>query len=380
MRKQKKNWDGAAPKPESDNAVKNKETVETDGAAPKPESDSAIKKEETEEKADGAAPKPESDSAVKNEETVEKTKSAIKPDVCDVREKLCQTEAQKSDAMEPKQTDSVTDAQKSDVCNEINKSDEVEQPEKLFETDKKSDTMEPKQNESKTEEQKSDVRSEVHEPKPKQIETESVPNESESELIGSKKSDVCKGDGIYTTDESEEYEDNDTNQTEGSYVWTEDSEGDSNSSYESYQLVIENCQTETGKDCDITLCPQCSNSKEEMPSTDGSFEGFDASEIIPKLGSEDEDNKSEGLDGKFDTVQALDKQDNVRKTVHDAINETDNGEPERKEKKVPVVDLSASKVTPKFMAELKKIVNKNLHDALEAEDLLPKPLPVVENR
>ena len=295
--------------------------------------------------------------------------------MCDVCEKLCQTEAQKSDAMKPKQTDSVTDAQKSDVCNEINKSDEVEQPEKLcaadeksdamepkqtesepeaqksdvcneinksdeveqpeklFETDKKSDTMEPKQNESETEEQKSDVRSEVHEPKPKQIETESVPNESESESIGSKKSDVCKGDGIYTTDESEEYEDNDTNQTEGSYVRTEDSEGDSNSSYESYQLVIENCQTETGKDCDVTLCPQCRNSKEEMPSNDGSFEGFDASDIIPKLCSEDEDNKSDGLDGKFNTVQALDIWDNVRKTVHDAINETDNGEPERKEKK-----------------------------------------------
>ena len=117
-----------------------------------------------------------------------------------------------------------------------------------------------------------------------------------------------------------------------------------------------------------------------MPSTDGSFEGFDASEIIPKLCSEDEDNKSDGLDGKFDTVQALDIQDNVSKTVHDAINETDNGEPERKEKKVPVVDLSASKVTPKFMVQLKKIVNKNVHDALEAEDLLPKPLPVVENR
>ena len=117
-----------------------------------------------------------------------------------------------------------------------------------------------------------------------------------------------------------------------------------------------------------------------MPSTDRSFEGFDASEIIPKLCSEDEDNKSDGLDGKFNTVQALDIWDNVRKTVHDAINETDNGEPERKEKQVPVVDLSASKVTPKFMAQLKKIVNKNMCDALEAEDLLPKPLPVVENR
>ena len=79
---------------ESDSAVKKEETEEKlDGAAPKPKSDSAIKKEETEEKADGAAPKPESDSAVKNEETVEKTKSAIKPDVCDVHEKLCQTEA-----------------------------------------------------------------------------------------------------------------------------------------------------------------------------------------------------------------------------------------------------------------------------------------------
>ena len=71
--------------------------------------------------------------------------------MCDVHEKLCQTEAQKSDAMEPKQTDSVTDVQKSDVCNEINKSDEVEQPEKLFETDKKSDTMEPKHNDSEPE-------------------------------------------------------------------------------------------------------------------------------------------------------------------------------------------------------------------------------------
>ena len=97
--------------------------------------------------------------------------------------------------------------------------------------------------------------------------------------------------------------------------------------------MIENHQTETGKDCDVTLCPQCRKSKGETPSNDGSFEGFDASDIIPKLGSEDEDNKSDGLDGKFDTVQALDIRDNVRKTVHDAINETDNGEPERKEKK-----------------------------------------------
>ena len=64
--------------------------------------------------------------------------------------------------MEPKQTDSVTDTQKSDVCNEINKSDEVEQPEKLFETDKKSDAMEPKHNESEPEAQKSDVCNEIN--------------------------------------------------------------------------------------------------------------------------------------------------------------------------------------------------------------------------
>ena len=32
------------------------------------------------------------------------------------------------------------------------------------------------------------------------------------------------------------------------------------------------------------------------------------------------------------------------------------------------------------MAQLKKIVHKNVRDALEVEDLLPKPLPVVENR
>ena len=32
------------------------------------------------------------------------------------------------------------------------------------------------------------------------------------------------------------------------------------------------------------------------------------------------------------------------------------------------------------MAQLKKIINKNVCDAPEAEDLLPKPLPVVENR
>ena len=61
--------------------------------------------------------------------------------MCDVREKLCQTEAQKSDTMEPKQTDSVTDTQKSDVCKEINKSDEVEQPEKLCAADEKSDAI-----------------------------------------------------------------------------------------------------------------------------------------------------------------------------------------------------------------------------------------------
>ena len=67
----------------------------------------------------------------------------------------------KSDAMEPKQTESEPEAQKSDVCNEINKSDEVEQPEKLFETDKKSEAMEPKQNESEPEAQKSDVCNEI---------------------------------------------------------------------------------------------------------------------------------------------------------------------------------------------------------------------------
>ena len=44
------------------------------------------------------------------------------------------------------------------------------------------------------------------------------------------------------------------------------------------------------------------------------------------------------------------------------------------------VDLSASKVSPEFMRELKKTVRENVTDALEAEDLLPKPLPVVENR
>ena len=37
----------------------------------------------------------------------------------------------KSDTMEPKQTESETEAQKSDICNEINKSGAVEQPKKL---------------------------------------------------------------------------------------------------------------------------------------------------------------------------------------------------------------------------------------------------------
>ena len=39
------------------------------------------------------------------------------------------------------------EAQKSDVCNEINKSGAVEQPEKLCAADEKSDAMEPKQTE-----------------------------------------------------------------------------------------------------------------------------------------------------------------------------------------------------------------------------------------
>ena len=64
---------------------------------------------------------------------------------------------EKSDTIEPKQTESEPEAQKSDVCNKINKSGAVEQPEKLCAADEKSDTMEPKQNESKTEAQKSDV-------------------------------------------------------------------------------------------------------------------------------------------------------------------------------------------------------------------------------
>ena len=131
------------------------------------------------------------------------------------------------------------------------------------------------------------------------------------------------------------------------------------------------------------MCPQCSNSKEERSSNNRSFEGFDASEIIPKLCSENECNKSDGLDGKFDSALALDIRDTVKKTVYDAINENenemDNGEPKRKVL-VPVVDLSASKVSPEFMVDLRKTVNKNVCDALEAEDLLPKPLTVVENR
>ena len=146
---------------------------------------------------------------------------------------------------------------------------------------------------------------------------------------------------------------------------------------------IENCatKTESGKDCKLPLCPQCSNGKEERLSNDGRFEGFDTSDIIPKLCSEDECNKSDGLAGKFNSPLALDIWDTVKKTVHDAMNENekDNGEPERKVL-VPVVDLSASKVSPEFMADLRKTVNKNVCDALEAEDLLPEPLTVVENR
>ena len=288
----------------------------------------------------------------------------------DVPEKLCETD-EKSGVMESKQTESETEVQKSDICNEINKSDAVEQPEELCETDEKNGVMEPKQTESETEAQKSDVCNEVREhlTEPKQIKTETGPNESENESIGSKKSDVWKGDGVYTTDESEEYEENETNQTEESYVWTEDSEGDSNSSYESYELEIENCatKTETGKDCEVPLCPQCSNSKEERLSNDGRFEGFDASDIIPKLCSEDECNKSDGLDGKLDSALALDIRDTVKKTVHDAINEneneTDKGEPKRKVL-VPVVDLSASKVSPEFMVDIRKTVNKNMCDVL----------------
>ena len=57
-------------------------------------------------------------------------------------EKLCETD-KKSDAMEPKQNESKTEAQNSDVCNEINKSGAVEKPEKLCETDEKSDASGP---------------------------------------------------------------------------------------------------------------------------------------------------------------------------------------------------------------------------------------------
>ena len=63
----------------------------------------------------------------------------------------------------------------------------MEEPEKLCETDENSGVMEPKETESKTEAQKSDVQSEVREPKPKQIETETGSNESENESIGSKR-------------------------------------------------------------------------------------------------------------------------------------------------------------------------------------------------
>ena len=86
--------------------------------------------------------------------------------------KLCETD-EKSDVMEPKQTESESEAQKSDICNKINKSDAVEQPKKLCETDKKSGVMEPKQTESESEAQKSDVCNEVceHLTEPKQIET-----------------------------------------------------------------------------------------------------------------------------------------------------------------------------------------------------------------
>ena len=55
--------------------------------------------------------------------------------------------------MEPKQNESKTEAQKSDVCNEINKSGAVEQLKKLCETDEKSSLMEPREIESETEAQ-----------------------------------------------------------------------------------------------------------------------------------------------------------------------------------------------------------------------------------
>ena len=53
----------------------------------------------------------------------------------------------------------------------------MEQPEKLCETDEKSGVIEPRETESKTEAQKSDICNEVHEhlTEPKQIETETGP-------------------------------------------------------------------------------------------------------------------------------------------------------------------------------------------------------------
>ena len=167
------------------------------------------------------------------------------------------------------------------------------------------------------------------------------------------------------------------------------SDGESSGSYESYQLEIENCGKHSAE-----------------YSHDGSFEGFDASSLIPTLCTDDESaddgcNKSDGVTGKLDSEMALDVRDTVKKTVCDAMNEKESGEtvafpvdlsaskvsPENVTDaleaedllpKPPVVDLSASKVSPEFMRELKKTVRENVTDALEAEDLLPKPLPVVD--
>ena len=271
---------------ETPSAVKNEETESEImcKTEEKPEAEEAPSEETESEIIPKTEEKPEAEetpSAVKNEETEPESDSVVK----------CEIKLDMRDV--PNGTGGLKENDKLDVKTESDVRDLVEQPENDGTCDQK-EILDGKPEMNKpemavTETQKSDVHKDLMEPKEIETENDGKPkmNKPEMDVTETQKSDVHKdlmepkeiemeNDGkpkinkpemdVMETQKSDVHKD----LMEPKEIETE-SNGESSESYESYQLEIENCGKHSAE-----------------YSHDGSFEGFDASGLMPTLCTDDE--------------------------------------------------------------------------------------------
>ena len=128
------------------------------------------------------------------------------------------------------------------------------------------------------------------------------------------------------------------------------------------------------KDIGCDIVPETeSDCLNDDTDTSSCFEGFDASDIVEKLCSENETENYEDLDAK----NCEEIRESLKTNVRDALKEIDG---EERKAKMSIEDMK-EKYGDKFIEDLHKTVRENVRDALESEDIKldSKELKVVEN-